>query len=262
MITFPYDKNCISSEVENTLTSGCDLSRPSFDQREQFIFKAKAKYAVSFESGEIIFARWKKPINSVTGTNMIRASKMADTWWKSSSDSPAFAEISSLCFSNSSSKNSGAYSCRKSKKNRCAVCPCGEINAAIKILASTTSSIQNAGGCIFLNLSCRDLFTFLPISKANFSASFSESVDLATMERRRFSWTNFWRIDSLATSDQLISGHWSISRFISCGTAKVKVGMDNHLAINARNTLNALNAQQVYKLFVKNQVKKELIPAN
>src|SRR3989344_5388444 len=240
MMPSTHDRNCISSDVENTLTADCDFNSLSFDHKEHLCFNANAKYATSSTSGEISFARGKKDRNSMTGTNLICVLRNVTAWWNFTSDNPVFSTISSSCSSISSSKNSGAYSLSASKKNKSAVCPRGEIKAAIKILASMIKSIQNAEGCIFLNLSCMDLFTFLPNSIANSSASFSESLDAATIDLRILNWANFCRMDSRATSDQLISGQLSISNFISCGTAKVKVDIGNTSTSNTLNTLNTL----------------------
>src|SRR3989338_6519917 len=165
------DNNFSSSEVERTFTAVCNWSRLSLDQRGHRNFNAKAIYATSSGSGDTSFALGRKLKDSIIGKKRISVPKKATPCLTAFADKPVFCSNSFVCSSTSASNNSGAKTLSKGEKNKSAVCPVGEINAAMATLASTTS-IQKAAGYSFLSFSCMDRFTFRPSFTLNSSASF------------------------------------------------------------------------------------------
>src|SRR3989344_1791506 len=97
-----------NSEVEYTLTMRCFLKDFSSDQMLQFNLKAKAKYSISFDCGEISLASETLSIKSSNGTNLILNFITLIKLSKSSLEKPDLSLISSLFFSSSASILNGA----------------------------------------------------------------------------------------------------------------------------------------------------------
>src|SRR3989344_2157341 len=167
-----------SSEVVKTFNEPC-FNLLSLDHNGQFNFNAKAKYSMSFWSGQISEASFMKSLNSEKGANS-RFKEIKDSnKLISSNESPDLSEISFLYLSTSFNKYSGVYSFNFSEKSISDVLPDGETKAETIMFASTTNSINNYLVFSSLNLLCKDAFIFFPISKASFSVNFNlDTIDL------------------------------------------------------------------------------------
>src|SRR3989338_2366838 len=229
------------SEVVKTLTNSF-FNFLSLDQNEHFNFNANAIYSISLGSGHILEASEINSLNSMNGINSIFEEANINNISKSSLEILDFSKISSLCFLTSSNRYSGAYNLNFSEKNNSQVLPEGETKIDMMTLASTTNSIQYSPGFSFMNLSCSDLFIFLP----NFKASFSESLDFEEITFNNLNCEIFPLIASLATADQLISSNVSISTFSSSGTDNVIVDMFSSLMFNI---FNIHNTHKIFKGF-------------
>ncbi len=239
--TNPIQDSLRISDVDNTLTSFCDLSLLSLDHSGQLNFNAKAKYSESFGSGDIALAFGRADSYSIEGMMMI-LDRMADkTIFSSTSEHPVFSFNKGRYLSISSNKNSGETNSKSFENKSSRVTPSEEIKAANNIFASMTAFMPDQAPYFCMCRSCIPFLIFLPRSKA----SFSVNLDLAVMAFKIANWLTFSRMAALATSDQFISLNSSISRFKSSGTDKVIVG----ISAPPINMFNTQNTHNIFKSF-------------
>lgn len=234
-----------SSDVVRTLTDPCFFNILSSDHKGQFNFNARAKYSISPESGQILEAFFSNSLKFMGGTNSMFKEIKDKREFISEIERLDLKDTSFLYFSISSNKNSGAYNFNFSEKISSAVLPEKEINDEITSFASITNSIQDLDKSV-LYLLCKEAFIFFPISKASFFVSF----DFDTIDLKSKSCESLFLMDSLATSDQLISSNSSIWFFNSSGIDKVIVGI---FCPQIFNTHNIVNIFKVFKPFERVQ---------
>src|SRR3989344_2075340 len=222
------------------LTSDCFLNDFSSDQIITLNANATAKYASSFECGDIslAFNLINEEISSEGMIWILSLSRFSISF-NSKTETFPLSAISDLLFSNSSKRNSGANKFILSENSIFKTLPF-PINALNKILASKTN-------CIY-----EDSINFFDTSKLILSdSSFMSFSDNSNLDE------NFFNIDNLvslslnaclATSDQLISECLSNDFFSS-------IGRDNVMFTILNVSLcNYVNYVQVYNSFGVNNV--------
>src|SRR3990167_5816918 len=123
MIHTIYDRDGMSSEVENTLTSDCNFNFLSLDQRGQLKANAIAKYSASFGSGDIFLATSLNDSYSIEGIIFIRARRRFKAIRTSFSEHFDLVTISEKYLSISSSINSGEINSNLIEENKVRVIP-------------------------------------------------------------------------------------------------------------------------------------------
>ena len=239
-------KNSTNSFVVNIFTIDCSLKCGSFDQIGHLSNASdNAKYSVSLGSGINAFAFSRNFSNFDFSTTFKVISSLSISNSISFTCKDEADSILDLCSLNSSNKNSGVNNSSLSEKSNVLVTPL-PINPVNKTVASTINfkgGIYFNPGYSFLYLSCNPLLTSLP----NSSASFSVSLDFATIDLNILYSATFSDMAFLAISDQFNSGNDSISDFNSFGIASVNVGI--LFPPDTFNTHITSNYVQVYKSF-------------
>ncbi len=220
-----------TSDVVSDSTSPILSNLFSYDQNGHLYFNANATYGASFLcSLSSSSALGNNMMNSSIGMTLIFFSSKISNTSSSSLDKSAFDSISSLCRLISVNNLSGAIRSSLGENIKSSSLP--PIKEEITMLASTTNNIYFNSSNFFLYALYNSSFTLLPI----FNASFSESLDLATIALNNANSAAVSDIAFLAISDQFNSGMESISCFKSDGIANVSVGILNPPpAFNASN---------------------------
>src|SRR3989338_8355687 len=234
-----------NSTVLYTLTFDCFLSLFSSDQIGQLSFNANAKYSVSSGSGEIAAPSFIHSDSAFRENAFNCILIAANSISKSFSERPLFFDNFFQCFPISNKSLSGELDDIFSEKKSLCLDPFA-ISMDIRILASTTSSIYtNPAFLSSLNL---PFFIFLPSSKANLSAPFSDSLlfeEIASTRIRRISAdlescssNNLDSIILFSKSSQSTSGNSAILHFNSSATSPFKSILASQKYPSGSNYLN------------------------
>ncbi|MEK6984157.1 MAG: hypothetical protein AABX33_06295 [Nanoarchaeota archaeon] len=216
------------------------LKRFSYDQSGQPSSRASAIYGASFLcSPSNDSASGSRAINLSKGITAIFFSSNISSMSNSVFENRDLAFSSLECFLTSLNKSSGVHNSSLGEKSMSTDLPATK-NEQIT-LASTANNIYPSS--FFLYALYSPSVTLLPIANASFSVSF----DLDTIDLKSLNSATFSAMAARAISDQLSSGNFSISSFMSLGIANVNVGIVSPLSTHSIG--NIVYYVQIFKPF-------------